>query len=99
MPPGAVSGGQQGTQKAAASVTLRQPGRPGRIGGLGSRVELPLWCMPNGAGRRNPIVRAEMRLSVCQVCGGTSAVTVAMWLGMPVMCVRYGGCSESWDAQ
>ena len=85
MPPGAASGGQQGAQKAAMSALLRPPGLRGASSGHRSRAALPLRCTPVGAGRRNPLARAEIRLRVCRWSAGTSAVTVAIAVGMPVM--------------
>ena len=92
MPLGAASGGQQGAWNAAASATLRQHGMRSAWSGRRFCVVLPLQCTPCGTGRRNPLARTEMRSVVCQTCGDTGAVAVAITLGMHVSCVRCRLC-------
>jgi hypothetical protein len=63
---------------AAASRARSKRPRRGRCGsraGAAFSSRSRLWCTPGGAGGHNPLARAEMRLSVCGTCGGTSAVT------------------------
>ena len=96
MPLGAASGGQQGAQNAAASATLRWRGLQTASRGRRFRVALPLWCAPASAEGRDPHVRAEIRLSMCWMCDGTSGETIGIRLGMPVTCLQCRQ-SESWD--
>ena len=51
--------------------------------------------MPGGAGRRDPLARTEIRLSMCRMCGGPSAETFVL-LGL--VCVRVSDvdCSDPW---
>ena len=88
LPPGAACGGPQGAQQAGASVALQQPGAQCASSGLRFRVALLLRCTPGGAGWRDPLAHAEMRLRECWVCAGTSAGTVAMRSDVPVCSVQ-----------
>ena len=88
MPPGAASGGQQGAQRADTSVRLegalceRAAASWRRL----SRVALWLWWTPGVAGGRDPVVRAEMRVSICRMCAGgcAEADAIKIWCGCAV---------------
>ena len=78
IPPGAAIGGQQGAERAATSAKLLQGAVERAAGGHRFRVALPLRCTPGGAAVRDSVVRAEIRLSMCRMCGGACGVPDAI---------------------
>ena len=58
MPPGAASGGQQGPQRAAASMGAHGSALQSAGSGVRFSHRISLWCTPGGAGGRDLVVRA-----------------------------------------
>ena len=75
MPPGAASREQQQQQRACVSTARQQPASQRAPGSVRFSRLTTLWWTPGGAGWRNPHVCFEMRLSMCGMCRGSSAVT------------------------
>ena len=78
MPPGAASREQQQQQRACASTARQQPIRRWDVSSDRIWRRTPLRWTPGSAGWRSPHVCTEMRLSMCRMCRGSTALAVAL---------------------